>query len=109
MQTVAEITGICCKSFVELVRNEEFRGLKIAEINACGTLHSYLIFLKDHPNLYYSEWLPDGKSGELHDGVRCEDLQRLTYPDDYFDIFLTSETLEHAPDQIEPGERSTAF
>ena len=69
--------------------------LKIAEINACGTLHSYL---KDHPNLYYSEWLPDGKPGELHDGVRCEDLQRLTYPDDYFDIFLTSETLEHVPD-----------
>src|SRR4030095_8136493 len=51
MQTVAEISGISCKSFVELVRNEEFRGLKIAEINACATLHSYL---KDHPNLYYS-------------------------------------------------------
>ena len=95
MQTVAEISGISCTSFVELVRNEEFRGLKIAEINACGTLHSYL---KDHPNLYYSEWLPGGKPGELHDGVRCEDLQRLTYPDDYFDIFLTSETLEHVPE-----------
>jgi 2-polyprenyl-3-methyl-5-hydroxy-6-metoxy-1,4-benzoquinol methylase/glycosyltransferase involved in cell wall biosynthesis len=96
MQTVAEITGICCKSFVELVRNEEFRGLKIAEINACGALHAYL---KDHPNLCYSEWwVPHANPGEVHDGVQCEDLQCLTYPDNYFDIILTSETLEHVPE-----------
>ena len=37
----------------------------------------------------------------MRDGVRCEDLQRLTYPDDYFDIVLTSETLEDVPD---PGQ-----
>ena len=95
MQTFAEISGISSKSFVELLRNEEFRRLRIAEINACGALHSYL---KEHPNLYYSEWLPHAKPGEVHDGVRCEDLQHLTYPDNYFDIILTSETLEHVPD-----------
>src|SRR4029450_10087388 len=95
MQTFLQIIGTSCESVVELLRNKEFRQLKIAEINACGALHSYL---KDHPNLYYSEWLPDGKPGEVHDGVRCEDLQCLTYPDNYFDIILTSETLEHVPD-----------
>jgi 2-polyprenyl-3-methyl-5-hydroxy-6-metoxy-1,4-benzoquinol methylase/glycosyltransferase involved in cell wall biosynthesis len=96
MQTVAEISGISCKSFVELVRNEEFRGLKIAEINACGALHAYL---KDHPNLCYSEcWVPHANPGEVHEGVQCEDLQCLTYPDNYFDIILTSETLEHVPE-----------
>ena len=95
MQTFLQISGTSCESVVELLRNKEFRQLKIAEINACGALHSYL---KDHPNLYYSEWLPDGKPGEVHDGVRCEDLQCLTYPDNYFDIILTSETLEHVPD-----------
>src|SRR5262245_34041825 len=95
MQTFAEISGISSKSFVELLRNEKFRRLRIAEINACGALHSYL---EDHPNLYYSEWLADAKTGEVYDGVRCEDLQCLTYADNYFDIILTSETLEHVPD-----------
>ena len=95
MQTFEEISGISCKSVVELRWNAEFRQLKIAEINACGALHSYL---KDHPNLSYSEWLSDVTPGEMHDGVRCEDLQCLTYPDNYFDIILTSETLEHVPD-----------
>jgi 2-polyprenyl-3-methyl-5-hydroxy-6-metoxy-1,4-benzoquinol methylase/glycosyltransferase involved in cell wall biosynthesis len=97
IQTFAgvRVSGIFCQSFAELLRNEEFRRLRIAEINACGTLHEYL---KEHPNLFYSEWLPHAKSGEVHDGVRCEDLQRLTYPENYFDFILTSETLEHVSD-----------
>jgi len=39
--------------------------------------------------------------GEMRDGVRCEDLQCVTYPNNYFDIILTSETLEPVPD---PGK-----
>jgi 2-polyprenyl-3-methyl-5-hydroxy-6-metoxy-1,4-benzoquinol methylase/glycosyltransferase involved in cell wall biosynthesis len=95
IQTLAELKGISSKSIVELIQNHEFRRLKIAEINACGALHSYL---KDHPNFCYSEWIPHAKPGEMHDGVRCEDLQHLTYPHDTFDIILTSETLEHVPE-----------
>jgi len=95
MQTFPERTGLSCKSFAELVENKEFQDLKIAEINACGGLHSYL---KDHPNLSYSEWVGDAALGEMRDGVRCEDFQCLTYPDNYFDSILTSETLDHVPD-----------
>ena len=82
-------------SFVELLRDKDFLKLKIAEINACGALHSYL---RMHPNLYYSEWFDGIAPGELSDGVQSEDLQRLSYPDGRFDIILTSETLEHVPD-----------
>ena len=95
IETLSQTTSKPYKSFIELLKDEEFRRLKIAEINACGALHSYL---KDHPNLYYSEWVPHGKPGEVRDGVRCEDLQCLTYPDNCFDIILTSETLEHVAD-----------
>jgi hypothetical protein len=92
MQTFAELRGISSNSIVELIQNQEFRRLKIAEINACGTLHSYL---KEHSNLYYSEWMSHARPGEVRDGVRCEDLQCLTYSDNCFDIVLTFETLEH--------------
>ncbi len=95
IQTFSEITGKACKSFVELLSEEQFRSMRIAEINVCGTLHNYL---KQHPNLYYSEYIPDVPSGSEYNGVRCEDLQHLTYPNDYFDFVLTSDTLEHVPD-----------
>jgi hypothetical protein len=94
IETVFERTGRSYESVKELVTDDEFRRLKIAEINGCLGLHSYL---KDHPNLYYSEWAPHARSGELRNGVRCEALQCLSYPDNSFDIILTSETLEHLP------------
>jgi 2-polyprenyl-3-methyl-5-hydroxy-6-metoxy-1,4-benzoquinol methylase len=49
-------------------------------------------------SIQISEWLPHAKPGEVHDGVRCEDVQRLTYPENYFDFIVTSETLEHVSD-----------
>ena len=98
IKTFSEMGGRSYDSFIELLEDKEFLQLKIAEINASGALHSYL---KNHPNLYYSEWFNDIKPGEVHDGIRCEDLQRLSYPGGFFDIILTSETLEHLPDPDE--------
>src|SRR5262245_14338956 len=95
IKTFSEMRGRSYDSFVDGLKDKDFLQLKIAEINPCGALHSYL---KIHPNLYYSEWLDDIKPGEVHDGIRCEDLQQLSYPDGYFDIILTSDTLVHVPD-----------
>jgi GT2 family glycosyltransferase/2-polyprenyl-3-methyl-5-hydroxy-6-metoxy-1,4-benzoquinol methylase len=94
VRTVSDMSGRLYESFTELLKDKNFRRLKIAEINACGALHPYL---QEHPNLFYSECLSDIEPGKIHDGIRCEDLQRLSYPDDFFDIILTSETLEHVP------------
>jgi SAM-dependent methyltransferase len=89
------MSGRAYDSFTDLLEDDGFRRLKIAEINACGALHSYL---KQHPNLCYSEYIPGVPCGSEYNGIRCEDLQELTYLDDYFDIVLTSDTLEHVPD-----------
>lgn len=45
-----------------------------------------------------SQYFEDVPLGELKDGVQCQDVQRLTYPDACFDICTSSEVFEHVAD-----------
>ena len=46
--------------------------------------------------LFVSEYDPETAPGsELAPGVRCENLERLTFPDEALDLLLTSDVLEH--------------
>lgn len=42
-----------------------------------------------------SQYLPEAPEGSLVNGVRCENLEHLTFPDNSFDIFITQDVLEH--------------
>ena len=68
---------------------------RIAEINRIDGLHEQLARL---PHFSSSDYHPGREPGSIVDGVRSEDLTRLTYADASFDLVLTSETLEHVPD-----------
>ena len=81
-EVLVSLYGESSRSITELMREESFRRLAIAEINSIGRMHA---FLADHPGLSYSEY-PE------------EDLMRLSYSDASFDLLLTSDTLEHVPD-----------
>lgn len=84
--------------FDDLVEDERFRELEIAEINTIGSLGSLHSFLVRLPRLTLSEYRgPDGL-GETVDGVRNEDICGLTYDAASFDLVLSSDTLEHVPD-----------
>jgi SAM-dependent methyltransferase len=83
------------RSVADWVRSPEAGSLRIAEINRIEGLHQTLTRL---PHLAFSDFDPSAPPGGLINGVRSEDLTRLSYPDAAFDIVLTSESLEHVPD-----------
>lgn len=43
----------------------------------------------------YSQFFEGVKAGSLVNGVRCENLESLTFSDNSFDIFITQDVLEH--------------
>lgn len=83
------------KSIREWVTQPEIRSLRVAEFNIIDGIHAYLSQL---PELAYSEFHEGADPGNVFHGIRCEDLTRLTYGDESFDLVLSSETLEHVPD-----------
>jgi hypothetical protein len=82
------------RSVADWVRTPEAGALRVAEINRIEGLHESISRL---PQFAFSDFEPSAGPGEQVDGVRSEDLTRLTYPDEAFDLVLTSETLEHVP------------
>ena len=69
----------------ELVHEERFAALRIAELNTLGRMH---VFLAGHPSLTFAEY-PQ------------EDVQSLSYSDASFDLVLTSDTMEHVEDPMQ--------
>ena len=80
------------RSLLENITNQELqKSTAIAEINSCGVLHE---ILRRFDNLYYSEYQPTKGNGK----IPHQDIQKLTYKSDIFDVVLTSDVLEHVPD-----------
>ena len=88
-KTAARLYGIRATSLKELVGLTPFQEKHVAEINSAGDLHQ---FLKELAHLSYSEY------GTQDPRIRSENLLSLSYPDNAFDVVITSETLEHVPD-----------
>lgn len=88
-RAICKILAPKTKNLTEAMSIKSFNRLRIAEINSCGSLHK---IIKDHPRLKYSEYAPSDKS------IKRESLDKLSYATNYFDLVITSETLEHVPD-----------
>lgn len=56
-------------------------------------------FIRRHADNYTdSQYFPDVPRGEVREGVRCEDVEQLSFPDDSIDLFITQDVLEHVFD-----------
>lgn len=83
-----------------LALHEKFKDVPsrdVCEFSARGPLVEYL--MREARSLAISEYFEGVAPGELHLGVRCEDMQHLSYADASFDLITHTEVLEHVPDE----------
>ncbi|HUZ09423.1 MAG TPA: methyltransferase domain-containing protein [Acidimicrobiales bacterium] len=88
------ITGTSVRSVVEMVPLPD---LRIYNTEAHGSLHDALAAA---PEYVCSEFFgPELRSGDRHQsGVIHQDLQELSFPDESFDVVISTDVLEHVPD-----------
>ena len=76
----------------QLVDDSALGRLEIFEPGIIGPFRQFLGGLPGYASSYY--W-PDVAPGTEHEGVRCEDLRKLTFEDESFDLVVSSDILEH--------------
>lgn len=107
VRLVRDETGVRCvrcgASPVHLAVGHALRRLvprldasEVCELSARGALAQYLA--RHARSVTLSEYLPGVPSGAMRDGVRCEDVQCLSYADASFDLVTHTEVLEHVAD-----------
>lgn len=79
-------------SLAELVDSADFHSRAVYEPGVSGPFRR--LFARS-PNYVTSYYWPDVEPGETRDGVRCEDLEALTFADASFDLVISSDILEH--------------
>ncbi|MEO7916594.1 MAG: methyltransferase domain-containing protein [Dokdonella sp.] len=81
-----------------MIRHEtsDLSGLDVCELSASGPLVEF--FARSARRAEFSEYSGESERGSCFSGVRNEDVQRLTYADESFDLVTHSEVMEHVPD-----------
>jgi SAM-dependent methyltransferase len=74
----------------------QLRGLRVLELSSRGPWVRFL--RRAGARLVCSEYFEDLATGAERDGVRCEDVQRLSFADAGFDLVTHTEVFEHVED-----------
>ena len=86
-QSIVDVIGSTCT---------DLPSLSVYELSSRGVLVDWL---RSHAgSLTTSEYIPDVAPGLSHQGIRCEDVQRLTFADGVFDLCTSTEVFEHVVD-----------
>ena len=74
----------------------QLKDLHIFEAQCNGPINN---ILKKLPNYICSEYFDDVPSGSINkSGIKCEDLQKITFSENTFDLIITQDVLEHVSD-----------
>lgn len=68
----------------------------VYELSARGPLFRFL--QQNSAEFTFSEYFDDVKPGNSRNGVLCQDIQHLTFPDRSFDLCTSTDVLEHVSD-----------
>lgn len=78
---------------LQTVLDENFSGWTDRVIHESSPSNDYL---SRYSSAYSSsQYFPDVPRGSYSDGVRSEDVEALTFPDESIDLFITQDVLEH--------------
>ena len=81
------------------VLNANFDSLSdysVYELSSRGPLVKYLN--RSCKSLTVSEFWPDVSPGQWRNGIQCQDVERLTFSDESFDLCTSTEVFEHVVD-----------
>lgn len=79
----------------DLIADQAFQKASVYEVGIRGPFAGWLSKLERYTRSYL--W-PDVRRGQVKDGVRCEDVTRLTFEDQSFDLIISSEVMGHVFD-----------
>lgn len=68
----------------------------VYELSSHGAWFNYL--RRRFRNATFSEFFEHLAPGDFRNGVQCQDVQHLTYPDETFDLVTCTEVFEHVAD-----------
>jgi SAM-dependent methyltransferase len=71
----------------------DWRKLSIHESSANGDVYDRM--KAACPGYVPTQYYPNIAAGQMHDGYRCEDLERQTFADASFDLVITQDVFEH--------------
>lgn len=78
---------------LQYILDSQFKGWEKASIHESSPSNAFLS--QYSRNYSSSQYFPNTKLGASKDGVRCENLESLTFSDSSFDIFITQDVFEH--------------
>lgn len=91
-QAILSWLGLGAESLVQAGQDPELTRLRVFEPGIAGPFRRILAGCRKYEQSYF--W-PDVTTGQLRDGVRCEDLHSLSYGDESFDLVISSDIFEH--------------